>query len=145
MPPQIPDIDQQTMNNSLPLEPMSPNSRRKGKIAEALQSMADLNNSMESLEIPTDPDAQATVTDFLDFTEYLPSDMIRSLTLIGNLDRTYLGASANVNDNTKTWAKLRGPELRAAPADEKPDPVKLRGDISQNLSEAVGARTLSHA
>jgi len=35
--------------------------------------MVNLNNSMEPLELPTDPDAQATVTDFLDFTEYLPS------------------------------------------------------------------------
>merc|ERR1712093_268231 len=61
------------------LENGSPSSRRnKGKIAEAIQSMSNLNASMEALDLPTDPDAQATVTDFLDFTEYLPADMIRS-------------------------------------------------------------------
>jgi hypothetical protein len=40
-----------------------------------------------------DPDAQATVTDFLDYTEYLPSDLMRSLTLIRGLDETYLRSS----------------------------------------------------
>jgi hypothetical protein len=124
----------------IPLETTSPSSRRKGKIAEAIQSMANLNNSMEPLELPTDPDAQATITDFLDFTEYLPSDMMRSLTLIGNLDQTYCHGSANVNDLTKTYGKL--PDF---PADGRPDPVALRADISDNLAEAVNARVLSHA
>ena len=124
----------------IPLETTSPSSRRKGKIAEAIQSMANLNNSMEPLELPTDPDAQATVTDFLDFTEYLPSDMMRSLTLIGNLDQTYCKGSANVHDLTKTYGKL--PDL---PVDGRPDPVALREDISDNLAQAVNARILSHA
>ena len=83
------------------LETTSP--RRKDKIAEAIQSMAHLNNNMETLALPTDPDAQATVTDFLDFTEYLPSDNIRSLTLIGNLDPTYLKSSAAVHSLTKKY------------------------------------------
>ena len=122
------------------LETTSPSSRRKGKIAEAIQSMANLNNSMEPLELPTDPDAQATVTDFLDFTEYLPSDMMRSLTLIGNLDQTYSKGSANVHDLTTTYGKL--PDL---PVDGRPDPVALRADISDNLAEALNARILSHA
>jgi hypothetical protein len=125
----------------VPLESTSPSSRRnKGKIAEALQSMSNLNNSMEALDLPTDPDAQATVTDYLDFTEYLPSDMIRSLTLIGNLDQTYCEASANVNELTKRYGGL--PSL---PADGKPNPVKLRAEISENLGQAVSARTLSLA
>ncbi|TVY56616.1 hypothetical protein LSUE1_G009280, partial [Lachnellula suecica] len=118
----------------------SPSSRRnKGKLAEAIQSMAALNNNME-IDLPTDPDAQATVTDFLDFTEYLPSDMIRSLTLIGNLDQTYTKASAEVHDLTATYGKI--PEL---PQDAKPDATKLRSEISLNLAEAVGARTASYA
>ncbi|KAH6719958.1 hypothetical protein DL95DRAFT_325995 [Leptodontidium sp. 2 PMI_412] len=123
------------------LENGSPSSRRnKGKIAEAIQSMSNLNASMEALDLPTDPDAQATVTDFLDFTEYLPADMIRSLTLIRNLDETYTDASSAVNDLTKKYGNL--PNI--AP-DKKPDPVKLREEISQNLEQAVGARTLAHA
>ena len=122
----------------LPLDTASP--RRKDKIAEAMQSMANMNSSIEPLELPSDPDAQATVTDYLDFTEYLPSDMIRSLTLIGNLDQTYGRASAAITELTKTYGKL--PEL---PADSRPAPGDLRLDISQNLSESVRARTLSHA
>lgn len=122
------------------LETTSPSSRRKGKFAEAIQSMANLDNNMEPLDLPTDPDAQATVTDFLDFTEYLPSDMMRSLTLIGNLDETYRDRSVKVNELTKIYGKL--PDL---PVDSRPDPVELRAEISDNLAEAVHARILSHA
>ncbi|KAL2074780.1 hypothetical protein VTL71DRAFT_8559 [Oculimacula yallundae] len=123
------------------LENGSPSSRRnKGKIAEAIQSMSNLNASMEALDLPTDPDAQATVTDFLDFTEYLPADMIRSLTLIRNLDQTYTDASSSVHNLTKEYGNL--PNI--AP-DKKPDPVKLREEISQNLEQAVSSRTLAHA
>lgn len=119
----------------------SPSSRRnQGKLAEAIQSMSNLNSSMDAIDLPTDPDAQATVTDFLDFTEYLPSDMIRSLTLIGNLDQFYCSASANVNDLTKKYGAL--PTL---PLDERADPLALRAEISTNLSEAVSARISAHA
>jgi len=130
----------ETLDMDVPLQSTSPSSRRnKGKLAEAIQSMAKLNNGME-IDLPTDPDAQATVTDFLDFTEYLPSDMIRSLTLIGNLDQTYTKASTEVHELTKTYGQL--PNL---PADQKPDATRLRAEISQNLAEAVGARTASFA
>ncbi|KAI9050061.1 hypothetical protein LZ554_006206 [Drepanopeziza brunnea f. sp. 'monogermtubi'] len=123
------------------LESGSPGSRRnKGKIAEAIQSMSNLNASMEALHLPTDPDAQATVTDFLDFTEYLPADMIRSLTLIRNLDQTYIDASGSVHKLTKTYGNL--PNLSPG---KKPDAVKLREEISENLEQAVSARTLAHA
>ncbi len=125
----------------VPLPSTSPSSRRnQGKIAEAIQSMSNLNNSMETLDLPTDPDAQATVTDFLDFTEYLPSDMIRSLTLIGNLDQIYSDSSINVNTFTKKYGDL--PNIHG---DSKPVPARLRSDISQNMSQAVTARILSHA
>ncbi|RDA92858.1 hypothetical protein CP533_2874 [Ophiocordyceps camponoti-saundersi (nom. inval.)] len=87
-----------------------------------------------------DPDAQTTVTDFLDFTEYLPSDMMRSLTLIGKLDRVYTDASILVNDLTTTWGQL--PSL---PAHERPDPVKLRAAISENLDRAVSSRVYAHS
>ncbi|RCI14961.1 hypothetical protein L249_6440 [Ophiocordyceps polyrhachis-furcata BCC 54312] len=92
------------------------------------------------LEQRADPDAQTTVTDFLDFTEYLPSDMMRSLTLIGKLDRTYTDASILVNDLTMTWGQL--PSL---PALERPDPVKLRAAISENLDRAVSSRVYAHS
>lgn len=102
--------------------------------------MNDRNNGMDALDLPVDPDAQATVTDFLDFTEYLPSDMIRSLTLMGNLDQKYTAASINVNDLTKQYGAL--PTLAQG---QKADPVVLRKQISENLFDAVGARTSSLA
>ncbi|PBP28599.1 PHD-finger domain-containing protein [Diplocarpon rosae] len=149
--PQQPIAAEQHSLVSLPVAPNSamdvtldngsPGSRRnKGKIAEAIQSMSNLNASLEALDLPTDPDAQATVTDFLDFTEYLPADMIRSLTLIRNLDQTYTGASGSVHELTKRYGDL--PNLSP---DEKPDAVKLRAEISENLEQAVSARTLAHA
>ncbi|KAI1634137.1 hypothetical protein F4809DRAFT_543282 [Biscogniauxia mediterranea] len=105
-----------------------------------IQSLHAANNGLASLSMRADPDAQATVTDYLDFTEYLPSDMMRSLTLIGQLDSTYADASANIHNLTATWGKL--PTL---PADGRPDPVRLRADISDNLNRAVSSRTYSHA
>ncbi|GKT53235.1 PHD finger domain-containing protein [Colletotrichum tofieldiae] len=104
------------------------------------QSLGAISNSVESLEMRADPDAQATVTDFLDFTEYLPSDMMRSLTLIGKLDQTYGEASLNVHNLTSTWGKL--PSI---PAEERPSPVQLRADISDSLNHAVSSRVFAHA
>ncbi|POS85776.1 hypothetical protein EPUL_003485, partial [Erysiphe pulchra] len=96
--------------------------------------------NVESLQYPVDPDAQATVTDFLDFTEYLPSDMVRSLTLVGKLDQIYCDASTNVHHLTKQYAAL--PQL---PIEERPDAMELRGDISKSLDELMNARILAHA
>ncbi|KAH9898845.1 hypothetical protein F4778DRAFT_771527 [Xylariomycetidae sp. FL2044] len=104
------------------------------------QPLTSPNNRLESLNMRADPDAQATVTDYLDFTEYLPSDMMRSLTLIGKLDQTYIDASTSVHDLTTTWGRL--PTL---PADQRPTPVELRADISENLNRAVSSRAFSHA
>lgn len=91
-------------------------------------------------ETPADPDAQTTVTDFLDFTEYLPSDMMRSLTLIGKLDETYINTSTRVHELTTQWGQL--PSL---PANERPSPVQLRADISEQLNQAVSSRVFAHA
>ncbi|KAF4973239.1 hypothetical protein FSARC_394 [Fusarium sarcochroum] len=97
-------------------------------------------DSFTSIESRADPDAQTTVTDFLDFTDYLPSDVVRSLTLIGKLDQTYAKASHKVNDLTTLWGRL--PTL--AP-DERPVPVQLRADISEQLDQAVNSRAFAHA
>lgn len=94
----------------------------------------------KSLGPRADPDAQTTVTDFLDFTEYLPSDIVRSLTLVGKLDQTYADASLKVDDLTTAWGRL--PSLAAG---ERPDPVKLRADISEQLDQAVSCRVFAHA
>ncbi|CCU80340.1 PHD finger domain protein [Blumeria hordei DH14] len=112
----------------------------RAELEKVMKSILNLQNSMEDLDIPMDPDAQATVTDFLDFTEYLPSDIIRSLTLVGNLDQSYCTASKNVHDLTKKYGSL--PSMAS---EMRPDPVGLRADISRNLDDAAKARTLAHA
>ncbi|KAH8692730.1 hypothetical protein BGW36DRAFT_385076 [Talaromyces proteolyticus] len=92
------------------------------------------------LEGPFDPDAQATVTDFIDYTEYLPSDLIRSLTLIRGLDETYLDATQTVHELTKVYGKL--PDL---PPESRPNPQELREKISIQLNRAINAREASYA
>jgi len=104
------------------------------------QSLGPMNNPLDAISLRADPDAQATVTDFLDFTEYLPSDMMRSLTLIGQLDQTYLKSSSKVDELTTAWSQL--PSL---PAEGRPSPVQLRADISEKLGHAVSSRTYAHA
>ncbi|RAQ45278.1 hypothetical protein AFGD_010595 [Aspergillus flavus] len=92
------------------------------------------------LDGPFDPDAQATVTDFIDYTEYLPADIIRSLTLIRGLDERYLEATQAVHELTKTYGQL--PEL---PPDGRPDARNLRKDISSQLDRAINARESAYA
>lgn len=98
-------------------------------------TMADLDGGAAA-----DPDAQATVTDFLDYTEYLPSDILRSLTLIRGLDETYQTNSYQVHNFTKQYGSL--PSL---PATERPDPLLLRSQVSGYLDTALNARESSYA
>ena len=97
---------------------------------------------LESLtgDLPTDPDAQATVTDFLDYTEYLPSDLVRSLRLIGNLDESYLNSADKVHNLLKVYGSL--PNLSE---DKRPSSQYLRHQISYNLDQAINARESSFA
>ncbi|KAI2211417.1 hypothetical protein LOZ16_002060 [Ophidiomyces ophidiicola] len=92
------------------------------------------------LEGPSDPDAQATITDFIDYTEYLPSDLVRSLTLVRNLDKKYLDAANAVHELTRIYGQL--PELSPK---SRPDPHTLRIQISQQLKRAINAREASFA
>lgn len=91
-------------------------------------------------ELPTDPDAQAAVTDFLDYTEYLPSDIIRSLTLLRGLDKTFFTNAYTVHQQTRQYGAL--PKL---PPSSRPDPQALRTAISTHLDQALSAREASHA
>ncbi|KAI1755421.1 hypothetical protein F4782DRAFT_488504 [Xylaria castorea] len=106
----------------------------------AIQPISTANNDLEPLVMRADPDASATVTDFLDFTEHLPSDITRSLTLIAQLDSSYIESSAAVNELTTTWGKL--PTLTP---NERVDPIKLRAAISDKLNHALSSRTYAHA
>ncbi|KAL8847318.1 MAG: hypothetical protein Q9221_007634 [Calogaya cf. arnoldii] len=91
-------------------------------------------------ETPPDPDAQATVTDFLDYTEYLPSDLVRSLTLIGKLDDSYLNSADQVHLLTKTYGSLPN-----APPTERPNAQALRQQISHHLDRAINTRESAYA
>ncbi|CAK7266022.1 hypothetical protein SEPCBS119000_001812 [Sporothrix epigloea] len=112
-----------------------------GHGAAATESFPSMDQSgLDAFSLRADPDAQATVTDFLDFTEYLPADMERSLTLIAKLDQAYLDSSTNVHRLTNTWSYL--PSL---PQESRPNAVKLRAEISANLDQGLRARVYSHA
>lgn len=107
----------------------------------AIDSLGTIKNSLgPALDERADPDAQATVTDFLEFTEHLPADMTRSLTLIGKLDNEYADASIRLHDLTKLWGQL--PTLSA---EEKPQPAQLRADISDKLNRGLTSRVYSQA
>ncbi|KAL5419093.1 hypothetical protein PMIN03_000621 [Paraphaeosphaeria minitans] len=86
------------------------------------------------------PDAQTTVNDFLDYTEFFPSDLVRSLRLIADLDQTYVDATQTVHQLTVKYGKLP-----TVPAGERPDPVSLRKDIALALDKAIYARESSYA
>lgn len=107
---------------------------------EMEQALDAIANPTPTLDLRADPDAQATVTDFLDFTEHLPSDMMRSLTLIGKLDQTHANASSQLHDLTVLWGQL--PNM---PPAERVNPVELRAQISDNIHQAVSSRVFSHA
>ncbi|CAI7580431.1 unnamed protein product [Penicillium glandicola] len=92
------------------------------------------------LDGPFDPDAQATVTDFIDYTEYLPADLIRSLTLIRGLDDRYLDSAQAVHQLTQTYGQL--PDL---PPDTRPGAIALRKDISSQVNRAINARESAYA
>lgn len=107
----------------------------------AIESLESIQNGLETLEGRADPDAQATVTDFLEFTEHLPADMMRSLTLIGKLDRNHADASAALHELTRLWGQL--PSL---PVDERrPQPAMLRADTADAVARTYDSRLLSHA
>ena len=90
---------------------------------------------------PEDPDAQHAVNDFLDYTEYLPSDLTRSLTLIGKLDESYLTATGAVHELSKDYGSLPklSPRRRTSAQAQE-----LRHAISHNLDYAISCREASH-
>lgn len=92
------------------------------------------------LDGPFDPDAQATVTDFIDYTENLPADLIRSLTLIRGLDDRYIDSAQAVHQLTKVYG-----QLPSIPPDDRPGAIALRKDISSQVDRAINARESAYA
>lgn len=121
-------------------EQLSPR-QTPASMQSTIDNLSAINNSLgPALDERADPDAQATVTDFLEFTEHLPADVTRSLTLIGKLDNEYVDASIKLHDLTKLWGYLP-----ALPADEKPQSAQLRADISDKLNRGLTSRVYSQA
>ncbi|RMZ82124.1 hypothetical protein DV737_g2231, partial [Chaetothyriales sp. CBS 132003] len=87
-----------------------------------------------------DPEAQAAVTDFLDYTEYLPSDLLRSLTLIRGLDDTYLASADAIHDLAKQYGAI--PNLEPT---MRPDAQGLRLQMSAHLNHALSSRETAYA
>lgn len=104
-------------------------------MGEMNATMADING-----DAAVNPDAQSAVTDFLDYTEYLPTDLIRSLTLIRQLDEIYLSNSCVIHELAQTYGRL--PSL---PSNGRPDALKLRSTISHHLDLAISARESAYA
>lgn len=85
----------------------------------------------------TNPDAQATITDFIDYTEYLPSDLERALTLIRKLDQTYDTSTASLHKLLKGYCELpRGDDKQASVLEAE----ALRAKISNRLDLALHVR-----
>lgn len=92
------------------------------------------------LDGPCDPDAQAAVTDYIDYTEFLPADLMRSLTLIRGLDERYMDSAQSVHELTKTFGQL--PDFSA---DVRPSAQAVRRDVSHQLDRALDARESAYA
>lgn len=97
--------------------------------------MSEAEDAPDMAQPAPNPDAQTTVNDFLDYTEFFPSDLVRSLTLIGDLDSTYRDAVQQVHELTVLYGKL--PTLSEQ---ERPDPILLRKQIAQQLQTAINQR-----
>ena len=100
--------------------------------------MADVLGS----DTHVDPDAQATVTDFIDFTEYLPSDLERSLTLIEKLDNSYLDSTEKLHDLLVEYGDLPHSSDKRVSAQEA---QALRAKISYDLDLTLNYREASFA
>ena len=102
--------------------------------------MTEIRDMMNT-HVHVDPDAQATVTDFIDYTEYLASDLERALTLIGKLDDSYEEKTEHLHKLLETYCTLpqgNDKQANARYAEE------LRAKISKDLDLALNVREASY-
>lgn len=83
-----------------------------------------------------DPDISATLSDFLTYTEHLPSSVIRSLTLIANQDRIATEEQERIHQLLVTYSQL--PTLEAPP-----NAIALRKNISHAYQRMESARRMA--
>ncbi|GIZ39652.1 hypothetical protein CKM354_000302700 [Cercospora kikuchii] len=86
-----------------------------------------------SRQPPSDPDIQATLSDFLTYTEHFPSHLVRALTLIHEQRVKAETNIRSVHNNTTAYSTL--PSIKHA----RPDPAQLRREISWALDDAEAA------
>ena len=101
--------------------------------------MTEIRDMMGS-HVHTDPDAQATVTDFIDYTEYLASDLERALTLIGKLDHSYEEKTGMLHELLEVYCTLPHGNDKQASAQYAQE---LRTAISNKLDLALSVREAS--
>nr|POF15200.1 inhibitor of growth protein 3 [Quercus suber] len=97
-------------------------------MATTLASGSDFRSL--SRQPPSDPDIQTTLSDFLNYTEHLPSGLQRTLTLLRDQRARAERNIAAIHEKTTLYSNL--PNIK----EERPDPVKLRRDISYALEDA---------
>jgi hypothetical protein len=114
-------------------EAISPRQPAPPVFERSIQPVGPVNNPLNHLDLRADPDAQATVSDFLDFTEYLPADIARSLTLVGNLDNIYVDESTKLHDLTTAWGV------------EKNGAIELRDGLADDAIHSVNQRAFALA
>ncbi|KAI4716168.1 hypothetical protein E4T48_07666 [Aureobasidium sp. EXF-10727] len=89
-----------------------------------------------------DPDVQATLSDFLTYSEHLPSTVTRSLFLIQSLNRKADDLQLDIHNLLCKYSNL--PQApRDAP--DAPDPVQLRRDISHAYDSLEKCKRMSAA
>ena len=87
------------------------------------------------LDGTVDIERQAVLADLLDYTEILPSDIVRCFNLVEELDKKYDAQVAVVHELTTIYSKL--PSI---PPIDRPDPAVLRRNISLALEKALHYR-----
>ncbi|KAK4106882.1 hypothetical protein N658DRAFT_415937 [Parathielavia hyrcaniae] len=117
-------------------EAISPRQPAPPSLERGIRPVGPVNNPLNVLDLRADPDAQATVSDFLDFTEYLPADIARSLTLVGDLDHAYVDESAKLHDLTAAWGTRQ---------DYKRGAAELRVELADDVLHLVNQRAFALA
>lgn len=102
-------------------------------------TMPDFSTISQPSQI--DPDVSSTLTDFLAYTEHLPSAIHRSMTLIGEQNRIASRMQHLVHDLLSTYSKL--PTLKDT--QDIPDAASLRKDISRAYERLEKARRMAVA
>lgn len=87
-----------------------------------------------------DPDIMATLSDFLTYTEHLPSAVVRSMTLIETLNKKAAALQREMHDLLSTYSALPTMDTEGAP-----DPVDMRRDISHAYDKLAECKRMSAA